>query len=210
MTKRRVGRVPKRRQQRGSALLLAMIVMTALALLCTLSVFSVRGGLQTAASDRFHAVALYAAESGAASAMDYLRGQVNTTTGWTSVGLSGSNLTPPVPTGVYGNDKPIGDPQNPFSTDTQAWYHVEILNDRADSGYLTGLDNNKRVIIRVTGYGPDNAAAIIEWDVQASGTPVESPCQNNQKNQAGDNSAVNECLTGGTLNTSAQATFSPS
>ncbi|HEY4176016.1 MAG TPA: hypothetical protein VGM90_04265 [Kofleriaceae bacterium] len=187
-----------------------MIVMTALALLCTLSVFSVRGGLQTAASDRFHAVALYAAESGAASAMDYLRANVNQTTGWTTVGLTGSNVNPPAPAAIYGNDKPVGDANNPFSTDTQAWYHVEILNDRADSGYTTGTDSNKRVIIRATGYGPDNASAIIEWDVQSSGTPVQTPCQNNQKNQAGDNSAVNECLTGGTLDTSQQATFSPS
>lgn len=187
-----------------------MIVMTALALLCTLSVFSVRGGLQTAASDRFHAVALYAAESGAASAMDYLRGKVDSQTGFTSVGLSANNAAPPYPTEIYGNDKAIGDGQNPFSTDTQAWYHVEILNDRADTGYATGVDNNKRVVIRATGYGPDGATAIVEWDVQSSGTPVEAPCQNNQKNQAGDNSAVNECLSGKNIAVGIQASFAPS
>jgi hypothetical protein len=186
-----------------------MIVMTALALLCTLSVFSVRGGLETAASDRFHAVALYAAESGAASAMDYLRGAINASTGWTSL-ISASNSAVQAPSAIYGNDKPIGDPNNPFSSDVQAWYHVEIYNDRADPGYAGGTDSNKRVIIRATGYGPDNATAIIEWDVQSSGTPIEIPCQNNQKNQAGDNSAVNECMTGGSLDTTNTAVFQPS
>jgi len=200
-------RILRRRRERGSSLLLAMIVLTALGLLSTLSVLGVRGGLQTSASDRFHAVALYAAESGAASAMDYLRGVINTTTGWGAL-ISASNGTIQAPAAIVGNDKIFGDAQNPFSSDVNAAYHVEILNDRSDTGYASGLDNNKRVIIRATGYGPDGATAIIEWDVQAAGGQIRKPCDvYPQQGQSEDNSGVNDCL--GAFDATAGDVFTP-
>lgn len=200
-----VGRA--RRRERGSSLLLAMIVLTALGLLSTLSVLGVRGGLQTSASNRFHAIALYAAESGAASATDYLRGVISTQTGWGAL-ISPSNGTIQAPAAIVGNDKLFGDPENPFSSDVNAAYHVEILNDRSDTGYVAGLDNNKRVVIRATGYGPDGATAIIEWDVQAAGAQVRKPCEvYPQQGQAEDNSGVNDCL--GTFDAAAGSVFTP-
>ena len=75
MRKPRSGRrLPRRQRERGNSLVLAMIVLTALGTLSMLTLMSVRSGMQTSSGDRFRSTALYAAESGAAAAMDYLRG----------------------------------------------------------------------------------------------------------------------------------------
>jgi hypothetical protein len=148
-----------------------MIVMSALAALSGLTVLSVQGGLSTTSHDRFHGMATYAAESGCAAAMDFLRANLNAVTGWGAF-VSPSNtaiVRPP----FLGNDKLPGDPLNPFSTDQQSSYSVEILNNRADSGFVGGTDDDKRVIIRATGHGPQQAIAIIECEV--AGDPAKAP-----------------------------------
>jgi len=71
----------RRDRERGNSLVLAMIVLTALGALGALTVVSVQGGIASASSDRFHAIAVYAAESGGAAAMDFLRKNINLTTG---------------------------------------------------------------------------------------------------------------------------------
>ncbi|MBK7539212.1 MAG: hypothetical protein IPI49_28365, partial [Myxococcales bacterium] len=53
-----------------------MIALTGLATLGSITVASVQGGVSTASADRFHAIAQYAAESGASAAMSYLRANV--------------------------------------------------------------------------------------------------------------------------------------
>ena len=45
---------------------------------------SVQGGIATTGNDRFHAIAQYAAESGGASAMDFMRKNYNHTTFWSA------------------------------------------------------------------------------------------------------------------------------
>src|SRR5437762_1816408 len=62
-----------RDRQRGNSLVLALIVMSALATLGSLTVVSVQSSLKTSTNDRSQTIALYAAESGAAYAMDFLR-----------------------------------------------------------------------------------------------------------------------------------------
>lgn len=180
-----------------------MIVLTALGTLGMLTVLSVRGGVQTSANDRFHTIALYAAESGGAAAMEYLRSVIDPHAGWTNVLATG-----PVIADIPGNEKLPGDADNPFADDLRAHYRVEVYNNQSDSGYATGTDTDKRVVIRATGYGPDGAMAMIEWDVQAAGGLVRRPCPvYAQKGVSEDNSGRNDCL--GTIDTSQSATFSP-
>jgi hypothetical protein len=198
---------PVRHRERGNSLVLAMIVLAALGTLSSLTVVSVQGGLETAGNDRFHAIAVYAAESGGAVAMDFLRANVNLTTGWKSY-ISPSNASPPQPN-LPGNNQANGAAGNLFSADMLGWYSVQILNNRSDSGYASGDDNDKRVVIRSTGYGPNGAVAVIEWEITAQNvTGLGRPCSvYAQRNESEDDSGRNDCL--GTINTGDTATFRP-
>ncbi|HEU0029743.1 MAG TPA: hypothetical protein VFQ53_03850 [Kofleriaceae bacterium] len=188
-------------------MLLSMIVLTALATLSGLTVVSVQGGITTSSNDRFHQIAVYAAESGGAAAMDFLRKNVNKVTGWQKF-ISANNANPQQPN-IPGNNAPIGTPGNLFSTDMQGWYSVTILNNRSDPGFTTGADSDKRVIIRSTGYGPNGAIAIIEWEISAANiTGLGRPCPGyGQKGMGEDGAGRNDCL--GTINTGTTATFRP-
>jgi hypothetical protein len=188
-------------------MLLALIVLGALGTLSALTVVSVQGGLATAGNDRYHAIAVYAAESGGAAAMDFLRSTISQSTGWTSY-VSASNASPKQPT-FPGNNKAVGATGNLFSVDTLAWYSVQILNNRTDSGFVAGTDNDKRVVIRATGYGPNGAVAVIEWDISgANALGMGRPCSvYAQKNESEDDSGRNDCL--GVINTGDTATFRP-
>lgn len=180
------------------------MILSGLGTLSMLTVASVRGGLRTAGADKFHTVALYAAESGGAAAMDYLRGVIDPTTGFTALLQAGQTS----PEAIAGNNKLPGDAANPFSHDLHAYYRVEITNNRGDSGYAAGTDTDRRVVIRSTGYGPDGATAILEWDVQSAGGHIQRPCPvYAQKGQSEDNTGRNDCL--GTIDTSQSATFTP-
>jgi len=176
--------------------------MSALGSLSLLTVAGVRSGMKTAGNDRFHTIAMYAAESGGAAAMDYLRGVVDPSTGFTAL------LQAPETLDIAGDNKLPGDPENPFSPDLDAYYRVEIANNRGDSGFATSTDTDKRVVIRATGYGPDGATAVIEWDIQAAGGRARRPCPvYAQKGQSEDNSGRNDCL--GAIDTSQQSSFAP-
>jgi hypothetical protein len=187
--------------------MLAMIVLAALGTLSALTVVSVQGGIATAGNERFHAIAVYAAESGGAAAMDFLRKNVNLSTGWKSY-ISASNASPQQPN-LPGNNQLNGAAGNLFSADIMGWYSVTVLNNRGDTGYATGDDNDKRVVIRSTGYGPNGAVAVIEWEITAQNiTGLGRPCSvYAQRNESEDDSGRNDCL--GTLNTGDTATFRP-
>ena len=175
-------------------MVLAMIVLSALGTLSALTVVSVEGGIATAGNDRFHLIAAYAAESGGSVAMDFLRKNLNLTTGWKAF-ISANNANPSQPA-LPGNNADIGTSGNLFSTDMPAWYSVQILNNRSDSGYATGDDNDKRVIIRSTGYGPNGAVAMIEWEISGQNAQgLGRPCAvYAQKNESEDGSGRNDCL----------------
>ena len=199
--------LPARHRERGNSLMLAMIVLAALGTLSALTVVSVQGGIATAGNERFHAIAVYAAESGGAAAMDFLRKNVNLSTGWKSY-ISASNASPQQPN-LPGNNQLNGAAGNLFSADIMGWYSVTVLNNRGDTGYATGDDNDKRVVIRSTGYGPNGAVAVIEWEITAQNvTGLGRPCSvYAQRNESEDDSGRNDCL--GTLNTGDTATFRP-
>lgn len=198
---------PPRQRERGNSIVLALVILSALGLLASLTVLSVRGGIQTTGNDRFHAIAQYAAESGGAVAMDYLRANLDPTTGWRAF-VSAGNATPPVPAAIPGNDVASGTAGNPFSDDLRASYKVEIYNNRSDPGFATGYDDDKRVILRSTGYGPDGAAVIVEWEIKSSLATTQRPCPTyGQKGESEDNSGRNDCL--GAIDTTQRATFTP-
>lgn len=192
----------KRDPERGNTVVLALVVLSALGTLGLLALTGTRSSMQTAANDRFHQIALYAAESGGAAAMDYLRGNLDPADGWTAL------LTSTALDAVPGNNAQPGTPENPFSTDMQASYTIEIFNNRSDSGFSSGTDTDKRVIIRSTGYGPERAVAVIEWEVQSSASTTQRPCPTyGQKGMSEDNSGRNDCL--GAIDTTQAATFTP-
>ena len=199
--------LPARHRERGNSLMLALIVLAALGTLSALTVVSVQGGIATAGNERFHAIAVYAAESGGAAAMDFLRKNVNLTTGWKNY-ISPSNTSPQQPN-LPGNNQLNGAAGNLFSADIMGWYSVTVLNNRSDTGYASGNDNDKRIVIRSTGYGPNGAVAVIEWEITAQNvTGLGRPCSvYAQRNESEDDSGRNDCL--GTLNTGDTATFRP-
>ena len=188
-------------------MLLAMIVLTGLGALAVLTVASVQGGTTTASNDRFQSIATYAAESGGAAAVEYLRANVHPTDGWRAF-VTPNNAAPVVPAQILGNDKVAGASGNPFSADMNASYHVEIFNNRGDVGYAAGLDADMRVVIRSTGYGPNGAVAIVELEVASGTDAAQRPCTGYaQENMSEDNSALNECLKN--INYADTKTFKP-
>jgi hypothetical protein len=172
---------PPRDPERGNSLLLALIVMSALATLGSLTVVSMQSSIQMSTNDRAQTIAMYAAESGAAVAMDFLRKHFSVTgnlsTSWGQYLKEGN--TPPLvdmSTAIPSSDARPGstDPDHPnlFGPGLNAWYHIDLLNNRDDPNYPAAQgtnDNDGIVIIRSTGHGPNGSLAIIEWEVQRIG-----------------------------------------
>lgn len=196
------------RAQRGNALLIVLIALIALATLGSLTVTSVQDSSIAASSERFHAIALYAAESGVAATMEYLRSTVNSSTRFTSL-ISARNASPRSPSEILGNGVAPGAPGNLFSADLKAWYTVQLLNNRDDPGFAIGSDEDAVLVIRATGYGPGGAIAILEWEVQAAGiSTIGRPCPGyGQKGLSEDGSGRNDCMQA--INISDTATYRP-
>jgi len=158
-----------RDRQRGNSLLLALIVLSALATLGSLTVVSVQSSLKTSTNERSQAVAMYAAESGAAIAMDFLRTNFVPVKGWSAYVTPSNDPNQIVALGtptLPSSGAQPGTADNPFSADQNAWYSVKILNNRNDPGFADGTDTDGQVIIQSTGNGPQGSVAIIEWEVQ--------------------------------------------
>jgi Tfp pilus assembly protein PilX len=157
-----------RRSERGNSLLLALIVMSSLATLGSLTVVSVQSSLKASTNDRSQTVALYAAESGAAAAMQSLRASIGAVGAWTPF-LSAS------PPAIVGNNVQPGSPGNAFSAGMNAWYSVVILNNRNDPSASPTADGDNQVIIQATGHGPQGSLAVVEWEVEVSPAPPGPP-----------------------------------
>ncbi len=194
--------------ERGNAMLLVLLAMSGLAALGGMSALAVRGGLDAAGHDRFKAIALYAAESGAAAAVDFVRKEQ--AAGRTLSDLvEPYNYDPQPPTGIAGNGALPDDDDNPFSTDLQAWYEVVILNNATDTGLAAGDDTDARFVVRATGHGPNGAVAMVEWDVRANftGSTMAHCPSYGQRGLAEDGAGRNDCLT--TIDSTATATYTP-
>lgn len=176
-------------------MLVAMIALTGLVLLGGLTVLSVQSSITSVGHDRHKSVALYAAESGAAAAFDFLRRNVVAGSGYSAY-VEPNNTNPQKPAGIAGNTAIPGQVGNLFSTDMQAWYEVEILNNLDDPGFAAGDDEDERVIIRSTGHGANGALAQVEWEVAANAiTGLGRPCPTYaQRGMGEDNAGRNDCL----------------
>ena len=185
-----------------------MIALTGLVTLGGITVLSIQSGITAVGQDRSKSVALYIAESGAAAAADFLRKNVNSTTKFSDF-VNPSNTNPQKPSGIVGNGARPGEAGNLFSTDQNAWYEVEILNNLEDTGFAAGDDNDKTIIIRSTGHGPNGAVAQVEWYVRADAiSGLGRPCPSyGQKGMAEDGAGRNDCLT--TVVSTDVATYSP-
>src|ERR1041384_3967480 len=169
---------PPRDPQRGNSLLLALIVMSALATLGSLTVVSMQSSIQLSTNDRAQAIAMYAAAGGAAVTMVALRNLFSTaaTPGWTawSSYVTPRNL-PPFPDItplVPSSGAQPGNASNLLDRDQNAWSEIQLLNNRDDPSFGTGAGTNETdgiVIIRSTGHGPQGSLAIVEWTVQRVG-----------------------------------------
>lgn len=189
-------------------MLIALIAIGGLITLGGMTVLSVQGGLAAVSHDRHRSAALYAAESGAAVAMIYLRANIKPATYWSAY-VNPNNDTPQMPADLAGNAAQPGDPDNIFSDDMVAWYEVEILNNRDDVGFPTGDDLDASVIIRSTGHGPNGTTARVEWQVRSNTGPQPGrPCPSyGQRGVAEDGAGRNDCL--GAINIGASATYRP-
>jgi hypothetical protein len=189
-------------------MVVAMIALTGLVTLGGITVLSIQSGITAVGQDRSKSVALYIAESGAAAAADFMRKNVNSTTKFSDF-VNPSNTNPQKPSGIVGNGARPGEAGNLFSTDQNAWYEVEILNNLEDTGFAAGDDNDKTIIIRSTGHGPNGAVAQVEWYVRADAiSGLGRPCPSyGQKGMAEDGAGRNDCLT--TVVSTDVATYSP-
>ena len=169
---------PPRDRQRGNSMLLALIVMSALATLGSLTVVSVQSSFKTSTNDRAQAVAMYAAESGGAAAMDFLRNRFDAINGWSAfVHPSNTALVPLASPELPSSGALPESPDNLFSADQNAWFSVTILNNRSDPSFAAGgtNDGDGQVIIQSTGHGPQGSVAIIEWEVSRVGLQPSPP-----------------------------------
>jgi hypothetical protein len=178
---------PPRDPERGNSLLLALIVMSALATLGSLTVVSMQSSIQLSTNDRAQTIALYAAESGAAVAMDFLRRNFDASgnapfsgaTSWSAYCTANNQLPlANMSTVIPSSDALPGTPNNlldlpdPSKRDQNAWFHIDILNNRSDQSFANNTpncDTDGILIIRSTGRGPQGSLAIIEWEVQRVG-----------------------------------------
>ncbi len=195
-------------------MLVALIALTGLVTLGSLTVLSIQGGITAVSNDRSKSVALYIAESGAAAAQDYLRKNVHANTGTAATSyfselVEPNNVNPQKPTGIAGNGARPGEAGNLFSADMNAWYEVEIRNNAEDPGLSVGNDTDRIVIIRATGHGPNGSLAQV--DLYVSAGPVGGlgrPCPSyGQKGMSEDGAGRNDCLT--TVISTDVATYSP-
>ena len=149
--------------------------MSALATLGSLTVVSTQSSLKTTTNDRSQTIAMYAAESGAAVAMNFLRNHFSSAPGtpyssWSAYLKQGNANVVSVPTtDIPSNDVLPGLPNNLFSADQRAWFDIQFYNNRNDPLFAAPdgqCDGDGRLIIRTTGHGPQGSVAIIEWEVQ--------------------------------------------
>jgi len=134
-----------------------LIVLVALGTIAGLTVISVQGGSTQMSAQRFSAMALYAAESGAATAMQWLR--THHAPNHFTDALQAAATIP-------GNGIKPGGRGNLLSDDQQGWYEVTLRNNPGDPGYADNQDTDDVVIIQVTGHGPNGAMRRLEWEVR--------------------------------------------
>ncbi len=151
--------------ERGSILLIALLVLTGLLALAALSVTKVSRGVRSASQTRFQSIALFAAESGVSAGMDFLRNNTAPLT-YYSVFVSPSNTIIQTPLGIAGNTVAAGTPGSVFGASSQMSYVVSVKNNTDDPGFIAGTDSDGIVVLHALGAGPDLSRVEIEVRVQ--------------------------------------------
>ena len=191
--------------EKGAALTLTLIAVSALLGLGALTLMSVQSELSSSGQSRFGQAALYAAESGAAAGMNFLRGNCSTPTQMYTPWVSPGNANPPKPVQIVGNGLQPGVSGNLFAPNSDVWYEVSILNNTEDSGFAAGTDNDGTVILHVVGHGPDQTISTLEVEVQnASCLALFCEQEYAQRNVTARNDANAACsarVTSGALRT---------
>ncbi len=206
--------VAKRDRQRGSVMLVAMVTLSGLLAVATVTMVKVKRGIRASSQSRFQSVALFSAESGISAAMDFLRTNrdpLENFSGFVSAN-NGSIQTPP---GLPGNDVPHGDINSLFTGDIPMSYRVSILNNPEDPGFARAdddaspQDTDGIVILRSVGYGPGTSMVVLEVKVNGGDSRNTSRvCPGYaQRGMAEDGAGRNDCL--GAIDETDQTTFSP-
>ncbi|MBL4635000.1 MAG: hypothetical protein JKY56_14095 [Kofleriaceae bacterium] len=199
-----VGSRSNARGQRGSVMVIAMVTLSGLLAVAALTLVKVKRGVNASTQARFQSMALFAAESGIAAGMDYLRAN-NASNNFTAI----LNSTPTGATGIAGNTILSGQTGSLFSSDVEMSYTVSILNNTDDPSFATGVDSDNIVILHVVGRGPGTSMVVLE--VATGGAPLGSdgrPCPGYaQGNISEDGSGRNDCL--GTIISTDVQTYTP-
>lgn len=190
--------------ERGAALILTLIAVSALLGLGALTLLSVQTELASTGQSRFNQSALYAAESGVAAGMDFLRNNCSPQALFTPW-MSPSNQSPQQPVQIVGNGLKPGASGNVFSPDSDVWYEVSLLNNIEDPKFAVGVDWDGTVILHVVGHGPDQTVVTLEVEVQNTNC-LATFCEQEyaQRNVTARNDANAACsarVTSGTLRT---------
>ncbi len=192
------------RGQRGSVMVIAMVTLSGLLAVAALTLVKVKRGLNASTQARFQSMALFAAESGIAAGMEYLRAN-NASSNFTAI----LDTTPIGSTGIAGNTILSGQPNSLFSSDVEMSFTVSILNNTDDPSFATGVDSDNIVILHVIGRGPGNSMVVLE--VATGGVLLGTNggvCPGYaQGNISEDGSGNNDCL--GTIVSTDVQTYTP-
>lgn len=205
----RIGRRGNRRarsHEQGSVVAIVTVILAGLVGVAGLSALQVRKSLGVAAHDRARSQALYAAESGLASATAFLRLRVAQGAFWSAY-VSPSNSSPQSPTDILGNNDAPGTGDNPFTTDT--WYAVTILNNIDDPQFAAGSDGDGRLVIRSVGHSSGGARVVLEMMVAGeTAAPADLLCVGYaQQGMSELGAGRNDCLSD--INSGDSATYTP-
>jgi hypothetical protein len=153
-------------RERGSALIVVVVTLVALLSIGAVTILSVQAELTSTGQRRYDQQALYAAESGVAAGMEFLRTNCASVNAFSGL-VNQNNVNPQHPAGIVGNEVAPGGAGNPFGAETQAWYEVYILNNTNDPGFalVANNDQDATVILQVTGHGPNDTRAVLEVEV---------------------------------------------
>lgn len=208
--------------QRGNIIVIAVVVMASLIGVAGIAAMSVQSNIASSSTDRAKVIALYSAESGAIAAMSVLHSTYSISTKWQSWFDTATRDTQTTTIPANGQSACQGvsgeDCNEYFTPDQQARYEVEIFNNPTDPGAVwdaasqafLGTDTDGRVVIRSTGYGPNNATARIEWEVgNPDGAINTTDCPTYaQRGMSELGSGSNRCM--GTVDIAGSiATFTP-
>lgn len=158
---------PRSSRECGSALVVTLLALVALLGIGSVTLLAVQSEAQSAGQDRFNNVALYAAESGAAAAVEFLRDNCDPTRLFSAF-VEPFNQNPQHPPGILDNGRRPAEKNvfRQFDPNSQAWYDISILSEITDPGYAIGDDTNGVVVVHAVGYGPNNTQATIEMEIR--------------------------------------------